>query len=229
MRILFIRHGEPDYENDGLTETGLKQAGLLTKRLMDEGIGEIYTSPLGRAAMTALPASKALGIPVKTLDFMREVNWGSTDADPIFAGGHPWDIADELARQGINLNSPDWRMHPYFKTNSVLSCVERIEEGIDEWLAGFGYIREGYYYRHTLEEKEHRSIALFCHGGSSAAAMGHLLNLPFPYACALFHLEFTGITIIRLDRTKGSCSLPCLELANDGRHIHETADPELIS
>ena len=62
-------------------------------------------------------------------------------------------------------------------------------------------------------------MALFCHGGSSAAAMGHILNLTFPYACGLFHLEFTGITVIRLDRRPGSMTLPCLELANDGRHI----------
>ena len=51
------------------------------------------------------------------------------------------------------------------------------------------------------------------------AAIGHILNLPFPYACGLFHLEFTGITVIRLNRTPGRQTLPCLELANDGRHI----------
>ena len=50
--------------------------------------------------------------------------------------------------------------------------------------------------------------------------MGHILNLPFPYACGLFHLEFTGITVIRLGRKPGTQTLPCLELANDGRHIH---------
>ena len=49
--------------------------------------------------------------------------------------------------------------------------------------------------------------------------MAHILNLPFPYACALLHLEFTGITILRLDRHPGMQTLPCLELANDGRHI----------
>ena len=26
MRIIFVRHGEPDYENDCLTETGRRQA-----------------------------------------------------------------------------------------------------------------------------------------------------------------------------------------------------------
>ena len=78
-------------------------------------------------------------------------------------------------------------------------------------------------------DSEQRTVALFSHGGSSAAAMGHILNLTFPYACALFHLEFTGITVIRLARKPGAQTLPCLELCNDGRHIrgecyHRLAD-----
>ena len=37
--------------------------------------------------------------------------------------------------------------------------------------------------------------------------------------CLMAHIEFTGITVIRLDRNPGAMRLPCLELANDGRHI----------
>ena len=90
----------------------------------------------------------------------------------------------------------------------------------DEWLRTLGYEREGAFYRCVRPDNRQKTVALFSHGGSSAAAIGHILNLPFPYACGLFHLEFTGITIIRLDRNPGSRRLPCLELANDGRHIH---------
>ena len=124
-----------------------------------------------------------------------------------------------MARQGINLNSLDWRDQPYFKTNIILDCVDRIERGIDEWLAGYGYIRDGVYYRHTVEEERHKTVVLFSHGGSSCAAMGHILNLPFPYMCAVFHLEFTGITVIRLDKSSGTVTSPILELANDAAHL----------
>ena len=90
-------------------------------------------------------------------------------------------------------------------------------------------MREDTYYRCVRPDDRQATVALFSHGGSSAAAMGHILNLPFPYACGLFHIEFTGITVIRLDRKPGSRTLPCLELANDGRHIrgacyHRLAD-----
>ena len=142
MRILFVRHGEPDYAHDCLTETGRAQAQAAAVRLRGEGIEEIWSSPLGRAQETAKAASEALGLPVQTLDFMREVTWGSTDGAELYAGGHPWAIVDEMARQGIELNYPDWRESPYFRTNRVVECVDSVEKGIDDWLAGFGYVRE---------------------------------------------------------------------------------------
>ena len=219
MRIVFVRHGEPDYRNDCLTETGRKQAALCAERLREEGISEIYSSPLGRAAETAAYASESLGLPVHTLDFMRELHWGSRDGETVFANGHPWDIADELGRQGVNLNDPGWRAHPFFSNNIVCENVDEVEQGIDRWLAGLGYRREGFYYRCVRPDDGQQTVALFSHGGSSCAAMGHMLNLPFPYACGLLHIEFTGITVLRLDRRPGSKVLPCLELANDGRHI----------
>ena len=219
MRIAFVRHGEPDYARDCLTENGKIQAALAAERLREEGIEEIYSSPLGRAAETAAAASAALGLPVKTLDFMRELHWGDADGGEMPFGGHPWEIADELARQGTDLTDPNWRRHPYFARNRVTGEADAVAEKIDEWLAGLGYIREGLYYRYAREDGEQKTVALFSHGGSSAAAMAHILNLQFPYACALLHLEFTGITVIRLSRKPGEVTLPCMELCNDGRHI----------
>ena len=60
MRILFIRHGEPDYEHDCLTETGRLQAAAAARRLEREGIGKIYSSPNGRASETASYTARLL-------------------------------------------------------------------------------------------------------------------------------------------------------------------------
>ena len=219
MRIVFVRHGEPDYARDCLTELGRIQAEKAAQRLLGEGIVEIYASPLGRARETAQAAAEVLGLPVKTLDFMEEVRWGSADGEELYAGGHPWAIADEMARQGMELNRADWRDAPWFRTNRVVECVDRVERGIDEWLAGFGYLREGKHYRHTAEEEQHKTVALFSHGGSSCAAMGHILGLPFPYAIALLHIDFTGITAVRLDGRAGIGALPQLKCSNDTGHL----------
>ena len=229
MRILFIRHGEPDYRQDCLTERGRTQARAAAERLAGEGIETLYSSPLGRAAETAAAAAETLGLPVRTLDFMRELRWGSTDGTSVPADGHPWDLADLLAEEGWDLTNPAWREHPYFSNNLVTAEADRVAARTDDWLRSLGYERRGAFYRCVRPDSRQVTVALFCHGGSSAAAMGHILNLPFPYACGLFHLEFTGITVIRLDRRPGRQTLPCLELVNDARHIrgacyHRLAD-----
>ena len=219
MRIIFVRHGEPDYAHDCLTDMGRLQAADAAERLRNEGIEEIFSSPLGRAAETAAATAELLKRPVQTLDYMRELRWGSIDGTPIPSDGHPWDLADLMAEEGWDLTSPAWREHPYFRNNRVTENADLVAEKTDEWLRSLGYEREGACYRCLRPDNRQKTVVLFSHGGSSAAAIGHILNLPFPYACGLFHLEFTGITIIRLDRNPGSRRLPCLELANDGRHI----------
>ena len=219
MRIIFVRHGEPDYAHDCLTEMGRLQAVDAAERLRNEGIEEIFSSPQGRAAETAAATADLLKRPVQTLDYMRELHWGSIDGTPLPSDGHPWDLADLMAEEGWDLTNPGWREHPYFRNNQVTANADLVAEKTDEWLRTLGYEREGAFYRCVRPDNRQKTGALFSHGGSSAAAIGHILNLPFPYACGLFHLEFTGITIIRLDRNPGSRRLPCLELANDGRHI----------
>ena len=42
MRMIFVRHGHPDYKNDCLTELGCKQAEKVADRLREEKINKIY-------------------------------------------------------------------------------------------------------------------------------------------------------------------------------------------
>ena len=53
MRLLFIRHGDPDYEHDCLTEKGIREAEYLAERMKTEKMDAIYVSPLNRAQETA--------------------------------------------------------------------------------------------------------------------------------------------------------------------------------
>ena len=45
MLLYIIRHGHPDYETDSLTEVGKIQAGLVGKRMAEEKIDRIFSSP----------------------------------------------------------------------------------------------------------------------------------------------------------------------------------------
>ena len=53
MRLLFVRHGDPDYKNDCLNEIGRREARALAALGPRIGWGTSFVSPLGRAQETA--------------------------------------------------------------------------------------------------------------------------------------------------------------------------------
>ena len=61
MPIYIIRHAEPDYARDSLTEKGWREAALLSHRLAKIPDASYYVSPLGRARDTASLTLKAVG------------------------------------------------------------------------------------------------------------------------------------------------------------------------
>ena len=217
MRIIFVRHGHPDYAHDCLTELGRQHAAAAALRLQDEGIEAIYSSTHGRAMETASHLADALHLPVTGCEFMREINWGSVDGEPLFADGHPWDTVDRMVAQGESLVDPDWQNSETFRRNRVVQCVEKVAAGTDAWLATLGYTREGLYYRAGKDTK--RTIAAFGHGGASTAILAHLFNLPFPFVTSTMGPDYTGITIVELPDVEGALVKPRLEMLNDARHI----------
>ena len=52
MRIIFVRHGHPDYKNDCLTPLGHEQAKAAAARLQNEKVDAVYSSVKGRAMET---------------------------------------------------------------------------------------------------------------------------------------------------------------------------------
>lgn len=61
MEIYIVRHGDPDYEHDSLTQRGVEEARLLSKRLSKLDVSAFYCSPLGRAKKTASYTLDAMG------------------------------------------------------------------------------------------------------------------------------------------------------------------------
>ena len=84
--ILLARHGETDWNAVGrwqghtdraLTDLGRRQAAELAERLANVEIDAIYSSDLLRAIETAAPVAKQLGLPLRTLAELREVDVGT--------------------------------------------------------------------------------------------------------------------------------------------------------
>ena len=74
MKLFIIRHGDPNYALDTLTERGWREAELLRDRLMRENITKVYLSPLGRAQDTAKPFLYSSGLTAETKDWLREIH-----------------------------------------------------------------------------------------------------------------------------------------------------------
>ena len=68
MKLIIVRHGDPDYEHDTLTEIGRAEAQCLAERLKQHpDIAAFYVSPLGRAQDTAAYTLEALHREAETL------------------------------------------------------------------------------------------------------------------------------------------------------------------
>jgi hypothetical protein len=142
MRLILVRHGDPDYDKDCLTELGHRQADIVAQRLLEEGIEEIYSSPMGRARQTAQPFAEASGIgKINILDFMKEIRYGREDA--LYTSGNPWIVSSELMSMGIDLQNPAWREFPNFVENTATTDIDSVMEGTDRWLASLGYELKG--------------------------------------------------------------------------------------
>ena len=216
MKIYFVRHGYPDYGKDCLTELGHKQAAAAAERLQACGIEQIFSSTKGRALETAEHTAKKLGLPVIPCDFMREINWGAANDEPILADGHPWALVNLIAAEGKSIRDHDWAMGEHFCNNKVVACTKTVTDGLDAWMSELGYVREGDYYR-VVGENTNRSVAMFSHGGASTAALAHLFNLPFPQACGMLHVDFTSVTVVSLPDRRGELVYPKL-VASDATH-----------
>ncbi len=217
MRIVFVRHGHPNYANDCLTELGRLHAAAAAERLTGEGIEEIYSSTCGRAYETAGYTAAKLGLSIHKCDFMREISWGSADDNPLFLDGHPWDTVEDMIAHDESLLEPDWTEGERFHRNKMVTDVQKIATATDDWLAHLGYVRKGKYY-HACGNTD-RTIAAFGHGGASAAILSHMFNLPFPFTSSIMGPDYTAVTVVSLPNQTDRLVSPHFELLNDARHI----------
>ena len=225
MRMIFVRHGHPDYKNDCLTDLGRKQAEAAADRLSGEKFQQIYSSSCGRVLQTAECIADLHNLKVTPCDFMREVGWGATDGEPLLHNGHPWHTAEEMVMNGQSILSSNWENEEPFCRNKVVSCGRTAWQRFDSLLAELGYKREGHFYRVCNENNQ--TYAMVSHGGSSSAVISHIFNIPFPFFCQMVHPDYTSITIVSLCGETGRLIAPRFEILNDAKHI-ETISSEIL-
>lgn len=94
MKLIMVRHAEPDYSIDSLTEKGWREAELLSRRMAKVDIDHIFVSPLGRAKDTCSLTEKVTGIKAVEKRWLRE--FLSQKKDAMAAAGERSSVWDQL-------------------------------------------------------------------------------------------------------------------------------------
>lgn len=216
MKIIFVRHGHPNYKDDCLTELGHPQAEAAAERLKDEKIDRIFSSSCGRAVETAEHIAARHNLEVTQFDFMREIRWGVKDTEDFV---HPWTLADSWVEKGKDIMNPDWQNDPEYKGVTLASDYNKLSQEFDKWLEDLGLVREGKYYRVTKENND--TVMMVSHAGASSVALSHIFNIPFLYTCRTIRCDYTAITIVNFGGKEGELTAPRFVLVNDARHIKD--------
>ena len=175
MKLVIVRHGDPNYEIDSLTPTGWKEAELLVPRISAMDVKAFYVSPLGRAKDTAAATLKAMGRQATEKTWLREFSarmrkpWFDED-DCIW----DWLPADWTAEPRF-FDKDQWFNVPVFQKAGVEQEYRWVCEGLDALLADHGYRRKDNYY--VAENANEDTIVLFCHFGLECVLLSHLLNV----------------------------------------------------
>jgi len=224
MKILIVRHGDPNYEIDGLTEKGRREVALLTRRLVRENISKVYCSPLGRARATVAPTLAELGMESEICDWLREFDYVSVRVPYLDHEKAPWDIKPEYMDTMPEIYSLDrWREAEMIKGTKVPEAYDNVCREFDKVLAENGYERAGYNYRVT--DSNHKTLVFVCHFGLGAVLISHILNCsPYsiwqntcklPSSVSIFYTE---------ERREGLASLRATAIG-DTSHLYAGGEP----
>ena len=238
MKLVIVRHGDPDYEHDTLTEIGWKEAELLSGRLSKMHFDGIYCSPCGRARDTAAPTLQKLGREAQICDWLQEFPGRlNVDAAPWIKKAYPdwkdhqnadnerifWDMAPaELMKRPELLDPVDWRTSDIAAVSDLVGMYDHVTGEFDKLLASHGYRRDGRLYHAEKENKD--TITFFCHFGVSCVLLSHLWNCsPFMTWHVLCMTPSSVTELVTEEREKGEAIFRALRIG-DISHLKASDD-----
>ncbi len=227
MKLFIIRHGDPDYSIDSLTERGRREAVLLRDRLLREGITRVYCSPLGRAQATAAPFLESSGLNCDTRDWLREFPYGITlpyktygiaDSD---RRSCPWDVDPRyFAMFERELCDPvRWREHGMYKNDAIGRHCDHVIAELDKLIAENGYIRRGITYDIAEGCDTDANIAIFCHMGLGMLLLSHFAGITPPHAWQFFRMMPTSVSTVLFTNISPRSAQTKIFMVGDTSHL----------
>lgn len=176
MRILIVRHADPDYDIDSLTDTGWKEAELAADYLSKINVKAFYVSPLGRAQDTAGCTLKKMDRQAETYDWLREFDAQINRPDIPDGKTICWDwLPADMEKDRQNYDSFGWADTDIMRAGNVKEKYEIVCQGLDDVLKKHGYERDGMHYR--VVKPNNDTIVFFCHFGVECVLLSHLINV----------------------------------------------------
>ncbi|MBR7185248.1 MAG: histidine phosphatase family protein [Clostridia bacterium] len=221
MLLYIIRHGDPDYPTDTLTLRGMFQAEAVGRRIAASKIDRIFSSPMGRARLTASPACRMLGLPCEIEEWAHEIGDEKQTTFPdgkrkktIAAVQNTYFRADGAQ----DLAFADSLLCPGFSTTNLRPALDYIAAGGRDFLARLGYREEDGIYR-ILRPNEER-VALFCHAAFTRAWLSHLLHIPPHLFWSGFNTTHTGVTVVEFHNHPNGITAPRVLCLSDMSHLY---------
>ncbi len=202
MKLYIMRHGDPDYASDTLTERGKREAELLAQRVEKMNISAFYVSPLGRARETAEATLRRIGAKGETLDWLREFSPVYRDPDK-GRESVVWDwLPARWTAEEAYYDREAWQHTPIMEEAGVPAEYAGVCAGLDALLEKHGYRREGNLYRADRPNRD--SIALYCHFGVECVMLAHLLGMsPMTLWHGTCALTTSVTTLVTEERRQG--------------------------
>ncbi len=225
MRILIVRHGDPDYANDSLTEKGKREAVLLAEKLKKEKIDYFYSSPLGRSKLTCEYTAKAMGrekeIVVKPWlrEFDRPLRLPTGEERGIL-----WDMLPEFWTEREEMYDPVlWSKQDFYEEAGIDKAYAEVAEQLDALLKEHGYERAGRLYKTKKGNRD--TLVFFCHFGLEMMLLSHLLHISPVVLTHHFVAPPTSVTTLYSEeRREGLVTFRCAGFGDTG-HLYAGGEP----
>lgn len=176
MRLIIVRHGDPDYEIDSLTETGWKEAELVADRICRMDVSAFYVSPLGRAKDTASCTLKRLGRTAEVCDWLQEFPPRIHRPDVPDKEMIAWDfLPQDWTKEPMYYDMDRWADTEVMREGHVKETYDEVCREFDALLKKHGYERTGNYYK--VNQANEDTIVLFCHFGLECVLISHLAHI----------------------------------------------------
>ncbi len=220
MLLYIVRHGDPVYETDSLTERGRLQAEAVGKRIADSKIDRIFSSPMGRARETAAPACRLLGLECNIESWAHEIEDERLTPFPDGIMKSVTYVQNTYFRRNGNMDLGYDKAFECegFNQTQMKKAVSYIEEGGRDFLERLGYKEENGIYRILKPNDE--KVALFCHAAFSRAWLSVLLHIPINIMWSSFSYTHTGVTVLEFKNNKDGYTAPQCLCFSDMSHLY---------